>query len=205
MTQLGANGDTALELTKGLRLPDSNEKVKEAFKLLLPKLKGNQYYKLDAANKIYLKENYAINKDFQKLAEDVFDAGVENVNFVDTIGASETINKWVESKTNEKIKKIMNPDMLNAMTRLVLVNALYFNANWSSPFDTYGTEKRYFISSIYFPDENHYIFPFNEFNNISNISIWTKLQSTMKSTKIKISTLFLRLPSNKLFGQMRLH
>ncbi|XP_044756167.1 antichymotrypsin-2-like isoform X4 [Coccinella septempunctata] len=147
LTQLGAKGDTALELTKGLHLPDTPEKVKEAFKILIPKLQGNQFYKLNSANKIYIKENYSINKEFQNLAQDVFDAGLENIDFVDTVSASETINKWVQGKTNDKIKKLITPDMLNAMTRLILVNALYFNANWSSPFDTYGTSKRTFFKS----------------------------------------------------------
>ncbi|XP_045467815.1 leukocyte elastase inhibitor-like isoform X2 [Harmonia axyridis] len=147
LTQLGAKGDTAQELTKGLYLPNSPEKVKEAFKLLLPKLKGNEFYKLEAANKVYIKEDYAINAEFQKLAEEIFGAGLENIDFVDTAAASVTINKWVEGKTNEKIKNLITPDMLSAMTRLVLVNAVYFNGNWSSPFDTYGTEKRKFFKS----------------------------------------------------------
>ncbi|KAL3276882.1 hypothetical protein HHI36_012253 [Cryptolaemus montrouzieri] len=128
LAQLGAKGETALELTKGLHLPDTPEN-------------------LDSANKIYLKDGYTINPDFLKLSQEVFDASLENINFAEAAKAAQTINSWVESKTNDKIKNLIDPSALDDLTRLVLVNAVYFKANWSSPFDAYGTSKRKFYKS----------------------------------------------------------
>jgi serpin B len=46
-----------------------------------------------------------------------------------------TINNWVSDQTQEKIKDLIPQGAINAMTRLVLTNAIYFNAAWQYPFD----------------------------------------------------------------------
>jgi serpin B len=54
------------------------------------------------------------------------------------------INDWVETVTREKIMDLIKPDMLNANTRLVLVNAIYFKGDWQKKFDPKFTSQEDF-------------------------------------------------------------
>ena len=62
---------------------------------------------------------------------------------VDYVGASEkartAINGWTAEQTHDRIPEIIPPDVLDELTRLVLVNALYFKAPWSTPFEVDAT------------------------------------------------------------------
>lgn len=44
----------------------------------------------------------------------------------DAAGSRSLINKWVEDQTNNKIKDLIPDGFINALTRLILVNAIYF-------------------------------------------------------------------------------
>ena len=45
-----------------------------------------------------------------------------------------TMNQWVEDKTKQKIRELIPSGGLDADTRLVLVNAVYFKGMWVLPF-----------------------------------------------------------------------
>ncbi len=44
------------------------------------------------------------------------------------------MNRWVEEQTREKIKDLFQPGSLTAAMRMVLVNAVYFQGNWTYQF-----------------------------------------------------------------------
>lgn len=92
------------------------------------------------ANKIYIQENYAVNKDFQAIATNSFYSEAENVNFSDNAVSAKKINDWVESKTNNKIKDLIDKSLLDSLTRMVLVNAIYFKGLWEHPFKVENTK-----------------------------------------------------------------
>ena len=50
----------------------------------------------------------------------------------------------MSEKTNKKITEIVKPEDLNELTRLVLVNALYFKARWAEIFSNYSTKPQKF-------------------------------------------------------------
>ncbi|MBW2010870.1 MAG: serpin family protein, partial [Deltaproteobacteria bacterium] len=54
---------------------------------------------------------------------------------IDHEAARITINKWVEQKTNDKIKELIKRGILDPLVRLVLTNAIYFKGNWADRFD----------------------------------------------------------------------
>jgi serpin B len=70
------------------------------------------------------------------------------LNQVDFKGATEaarlTINQWVEQKTQDKIKDLLQPGALESNTRLVLTNAIYFKGDWITQFDKAQTKNEDF-------------------------------------------------------------
>lgn len=51
------------------------------------------------------------------------------------------INKWVEDVTRQKIKDLIGEGAITALTRVVLVNAIYFKGNWANQFKPENTSK----------------------------------------------------------------
>ena len=67
------------------------------------------------------------------------------VDFVEeTEAARLAINDWVEDRTQGRIVDLIGEGVLNELTRLVLVNAIWFKANWAVPFDTGSTRNEPF-------------------------------------------------------------
>ena len=54
------------------------------------------------------------------------------------------INDWVAESTEDRIKDLIPPGVINPLTRMVLTNAIYFNASWLFPFDEADTRERPF-------------------------------------------------------------
>ena len=144
LVHAGARGDTAKQLSNGLQLPESHEKVQDIFKSLSPKLRGNDKYTLSSANKVYVKDGFQISDDFKKTAVDVYNSEIQNIDFAKSESAAGEINKWVEDKTSNKIKNLIKGDDLNEDTTAVLINALYFKGAWVKQFSEYGTRKQPF-------------------------------------------------------------
>jgi serpin B len=146
LTQSGAKGDTGIEIRTSLHLPDTAEKTEAAIKSVLPTIQS-EHCSLVTANKIYVENEYPIKEDFKRVASDVYQAQFENVEFAKSTDAANEINKWVEEQTNNKIHDLVSPNDLDGSTRVVLVNALYFQGNWSTPFDPRLTTKAKFFTT----------------------------------------------------------
>ncbi|RZC32705.1 Serpin domain containing protein [Asbolus verrucosus] len=145
--QSGCKGETAQEIRNSLHLPADNDKVESAVKESLAVLKGNDKYTLHTANKMYVKEGFQINEGFKNTATDVYQANIENIDFVLNEQAADTMNSWVESQTNNKIKNLISPDILDNNTATVLINALYFKGNWTNRFVNYTTKEEDFYKT----------------------------------------------------------
>ncbi|CAG9817974.1 unnamed protein product [Phaedon cochleariae] len=148
LTTEGARGDTALEMSKGLSLPSTNERTQQAFKTFLPQLTASEEeLKLLSANRIYVGEGVKLEEKFRNIAENIYKSGVENVNFAENVAAASTINRWVEDQTNNRISDLIKSDSIDSDTKMVLVNALYFSGEWVNQFEDYATTKKDFYRS----------------------------------------------------------
>jgi serpin B len=149
MTYGGARGQTAAEMAKTMHFGRNQNYLHSAFAAMLadlnrgdPKKRG---YQLDVANALWVQKNFGLLPDFLNLTRNSYQAGLNEVDFERaTEEARQTINAWVEDKTQHKIKDLLQPGILSADTRLVLTNAIYFKGFWSSPFKKKDTRDEAF-------------------------------------------------------------
>ncbi|XP_031356613.1 antichymotrypsin-2-like [Photinus pyralis] len=151
LTQTAARGLTAQQLSNGLHLPEDRKTVEQTFQQLLPTLKGNDKYTLTSANKIYVKNGYKIKEEYKNLAQNSFGAEIQNINFEERTAAAAEINGWVASKSENKIRDLIDPLKLSKSSLLVLINALYFKGSWVYPFYEGATRKQNFFTK----SDNH--------------------------------------------------
>jgi serpin B len=139
MTSAGARGETAEQMAQVLFLPASGAAVHAAYGALQNDLNtagAGGAFELAVANRLWGQKGYEFLSDFLALVEKNYGAGLEQVDFAaDTEGSRKTINAWVERQTRDKIKDLIKPGVLDAMTRLVLTNAIYFKGKWANEFD----------------------------------------------------------------------
>ena len=139
MTYAGARGDTESEMAKVLHFTLPQDKLHPGFASLNKTLDGNgekRGYRLHGANRLWGQQGYGFLPEFLTITRTHYDAELAEVDFVrETEQARKQINTWVEEQTQDKIKDLIPPGILDALTRLVLTNAIYFKGDWTKPFD----------------------------------------------------------------------
>lgn len=141
----GADGKTYDELKNGLHFKENKISTANGFKQYIETLQENAgEAKFTVANHVFVQKGHQINQNFRDVAVNQFWSGIESLDFAKSEESSQTINTWVEQKTNGLIKNLTNPNMLNAGTRVFLTNAIYFKGVWEDEFDAYSTQKQKF-------------------------------------------------------------
>ncbi|NXB27236.1 SPB6 protein, partial [Rhagologus leucostigma] len=96
----------------------------------------NTKYILRTANRLYGEKTFEFLPSFIESSENSYHAGLEQTDFLHAWEDSrKQINGWVEERTEGKIQNLLAEGILNSLTRLVLVNAIYFKGNWENPFN----------------------------------------------------------------------
>jgi serpin B len=92
-------------------------------------------FRLNVANSIWGQRAYPFLGEFLDILAENYGAGLRLLDFEQsTEQARVAINGWVQEETEGKIKDLLPVGSLDALTRLVLTNAIYFNAAWQEPF-----------------------------------------------------------------------
>jgi serpin B len=139
MTWAGARGETESEMAAALGFTLDQQRLHPAFAALaqeLERAREKAGVKLRTANALWPQQGFEFAKPFLDTVRASYDAELRPLDFGgDTEGARRTINGWVEEKTEDLIKELIKPGVLNAATRLVLTNAIYFKGQWEETFD----------------------------------------------------------------------
>jgi len=146
MTYEGAKGETAEEMQSVFHFPEDENIRRPSFAKIYNLVnKKNKKYELHTANALWAQKDYKFLDEYINAIKKYYVGKVTNVDFVNaTESARLTINKWVEEQTNNKIKDLIPPGVLNALTRLVLTNAIYFKGLWVKQFDKKETREEDF-------------------------------------------------------------
>jgi serpin B len=93
-------------------------------------------FELSIANSIWAEQSYEFLDSFLETLALNYGAGARLVDFIgDSEGARVAINAWVSDETNDRVPELIPQGIINAMTRLVLTNAIFFKASWAEPFE----------------------------------------------------------------------
>ncbi|XP_075899250.1 leukocyte elastase inhibitor-like [Nelusetta ayraudi] len=124
------------KLSEGLKADD----VSAGFKKLLSELnKPGAPYALSVANRLYGEQSFHFLMEYLESISKYY-GELESVNFKSGFEAVRLdINRWVEEQTQGKIQDLLANGMLTSMTKLVLVNAIYFKGTWERIFDERAT------------------------------------------------------------------
>lgn len=96
---------------------------------------------IDAANQLYGQRGVGWERDFLNLLAREYGAGLRTVDYRNAHEqARALINDWVADRTHQRIPELIPEGLLDSLTRLVLVNALYLKAPWEHPFEKSLTE-----------------------------------------------------------------
>lgn len=159
MTYAGARGTTATQMANALRFQLDGDHLHPAFNALDRALEGDdeggtpgsqsgqtpgvagQPFELRIVNSIWGQADYPFGEAFLDTLATSYGAGLRTLDFTsDPDAARVRINDWVADQTNDRIEDLLPEGVVTALTRLVLTDAVSFEANWRYTFPKEATE-----------------------------------------------------------------
>ena len=154
MTYAGAGGQTESQMADTLRFSLPQHRLHPAFNGLDQELasrgtgvqgRDGEGFRLNIVNAVWGQQGHPFREAFLDVLAESYGAGVRPVDFIAAPEESRTaINDWVAESTEDRIRDLIPPGIITPLTRMVLTNAIYFNASWASPFGEADTRPRPF-------------------------------------------------------------
>ena len=150
MAYAGARGTTETEMEATLHFGLGQTVIHPAFNRLDLELNGRgdlsppyegEGFQLNVVNAVWGQEDHVFLSDYLDTLAVNYGAGLRLLDFLSDPESSRlTINDWLSDQTNERIQDLLPAGSVDVDTRLVLTNAIYFNAPWLEPFNEERTE-----------------------------------------------------------------
>jgi serine protease inhibitor len=143
MTYNGAEGETKNAMEKALRINGlSPDEINQSYQTLMKALlEADPKVTMEIAQSIWYRTGFNVLDDFKTINQTYYNAEVNELDF-NRSDAKDVINGWIETNTHDKIK-----DMISGVDPshvMFLVNAIYFNGDWKSKFETKDTQEKSF-------------------------------------------------------------
>lgn len=144
MTRNGAANATLDSMNKTLFVSGLSEtEINEACKSIIETFTSlDPDVKMQIANSIWNRQGFEVNPDFLNTNKNYFDAEITSLDFSNPESVN-TINSWVDDKTNHLIKKIV--DQIPDEAVMYLINAIYFKGQWKYQFEPKDTKELDFL------------------------------------------------------------
>ncbi|KAM6961249.1 protein Z-dependent protease inhibitor [Aplochiton taeniatus] len=140
---LAAGGRTREEILKGLNLNnlerDSQpELIPELFQHLMGNITRERSLKLEQGTAMFVGQQFEVKKTYSDKIKKFFDADITNVDFADSKGSALFVNDYIKRKTGGKINNLLTS--IDPLTQLLLINTIFYQGDWQSPFNPNHTE-----------------------------------------------------------------
>ncbi|XP_051277318.1 alpha-1-antitrypsin-like protein CM55-MS [Dicentrarchus labrax] len=143
---VGARGDTHRQLHSGLGFNNTlltQADVDQAFQVLLNRANTTSSEDISAGTAVFVDNSFKPRPEFLETLKQSYFADGFNVDFTKTVESANTINKYVEEKTNGKIDELVGN--LDPSTVMYLISYIYFKGKWATPFDPELTKQDMFM------------------------------------------------------------
>ncbi|XP_071398359.1 protein Z-dependent protease inhibitor [Centroberyx affinis] len=149
---MASDGVTREEILKGLNLDQLEqngqpELLPKLFHLLHGNITQNGSVELDQSTSLFVQQTFDVEKTFEDQIKKFFNADINNVDFRDMKASICTINEYIMSKTGNKVPEMITS--LDALTKLMLINTIFFQGEWQMPFNPNYTENAPFYIDNY--------------------------------------------------------
>lgn len=139
----GARGQTAAQMAGVLRLPASNRDAFQACREIETEIASRARpgaIEIDTASALWRQAELPLVPSYVDLVRDALGAKLLEADFEKSPeGAARVINDWVKTHTRGRITRLVGPDSINPLTRLVLTTAIFFQGKWKDPFPRSAT------------------------------------------------------------------
>lgn len=149
MTWGGARGQTARQMASVMHFSTDVQSTSQTWRGMLCSLTDpHRNVTLRMANRLFASKTFALDRSFIQWTKQTFAASLESMDFRNAADASRIrINAWVTQQTQGQIANLLGPRAINAQSRLVLVDSVYFRGDWAHSFSRKATiPEPFFVS-----------------------------------------------------------
>ncbi|XP_068437120.1 protein Z-dependent protease inhibitor [Clinocottus analis] len=149
---MASDAETYEEILKALNLEqleqaDQPELIPTLFQLLHESITQNGSLELEQSMALFMRPQFEVEKVFQDQLKTFFEADIQRVDFADTKESIGFINEFIKNKTRDKVPEMIST--LDPVTRLMLINTIFFQGSWQMPFNSNFTENAPFYVNNY--------------------------------------------------------
>jgi serpin B len=148
MVYAGADGNTATELQDVMGFGGNHTNFHQIFNRLTTNIEQHvsspTNSEVNVVNKIWRSTNLSFLPAFEATMNNEYLAPVAATDFSQRVAARQEINDWVDQETHQLIPELLPTDFITPQTVSVLVNAVYFKADWEHQFSPSATHTQQF-------------------------------------------------------------